>query len=102
MIKRLKELFIEIHQKPMEEQRTILHRTFFDWISYDQGSGSEKLQDCCSHDLTGIRVCTPAELLQIEPVCIHDFHPCFHEVVYKLLLIVVLRIELCIGTQYGI
>lgn len=49
MIKRLKELFLEIHQKPMEEQRTILHRTFFEWISYD----SEQIDDVI---VTGIRI----------------------------------------------
>ncbi|MEX0981113.1 MAG: SpoIIE family protein phosphatase [Bacteroidales bacterium] len=49
MIKRLKELFLEIHHKPMEEQRNILHRTFFDWISY----GSEQIDDVI---VTGIRV----------------------------------------------
>jgi len=32
MIKKLKELFIEIHNKPMEEQKSILKKAFYDWI----------------------------------------------------------------------
>ncbi|MFC2116946.1 SpoIIE family protein phosphatase, partial [Bacteroidota bacterium] len=32
MIKKMKELLLEIHQKPMEEQKEILERTFNDWI----------------------------------------------------------------------
>lgn len=32
MIKKLKELFIDIHKKPMKEQRDILSNKFFDWI----------------------------------------------------------------------
>ncbi|HSA04163.1 MAG TPA: SpoIIE family protein phosphatase [Tenuifilaceae bacterium] len=31
MIKNLKELLLEIHQKPMDEQREILHKTLLDW-----------------------------------------------------------------------
>ncbi|MFO8022484.1 MAG: SpoIIE family protein phosphatase, partial [Perlabentimonas sp.] len=31
MIKRLKELLLEIHQKPMEEQKEILHKTLLEW-----------------------------------------------------------------------
>ncbi|HRX69370.1 MAG TPA: hypothetical protein P5200_13435, partial [Tenuifilaceae bacterium] len=31
MIKKLKELLVEIHMKPMAEQREILHKTLVDW-----------------------------------------------------------------------
>jgi serine phosphatase RsbU (regulator of sigma subunit) len=31
MIKNLKELLLEIHKKPMEEQKEILHKTIVDW-----------------------------------------------------------------------
>lgn len=49
MIKRLKELFLEIHQKPMDEQKTILHHTFIDWISYE----TEQIDDVI---VIGVRV----------------------------------------------
>jgi len=32
MVKKLKELFLTIHQKPMEEQKKILEKAFYDWI----------------------------------------------------------------------
>ncbi len=32
MIKKLKELFLEIHPKPMDEQKKILEKSFYDWI----------------------------------------------------------------------
>jgi serine phosphatase RsbU (regulator of sigma subunit)/ligand-binding sensor domain-containing protein len=36
MVRKLKELFLEIHQRPMEEQKEVLHRTFRDWTVSSQ------------------------------------------------------------------
>lgn len=50
MIKRLKELFLEIHEKPMDEQKAILEKTFYDWIV---PYGSDQIDDVI---VIGIRV----------------------------------------------
>ncbi len=50
MIKKLKELFLQIHQKPMDEQKTILKKAFYDWIvPYD----AEQVDDVI---VIGIRI----------------------------------------------
>lgn len=42
MTKRLKELFLEIHHKPMQQQKEILEKTFYDWtVPY----GAEQIDD---------------------------------------------------------
>ncbi|MCK4750429.1 MAG: SpoIIE family protein phosphatase, partial [Bacteroidales bacterium] len=33
MVRKLKQLFLDIHQKPMEEQKKILEKAFYDWIT---------------------------------------------------------------------
>jgi serine phosphatase RsbU (regulator of sigma subunit) len=50
MIKRLKELFLEIHSKPMSEQKEILEKTFYDWIV---PYGADQIDDVI---VIGIRV----------------------------------------------
>ncbi len=50
MIKRLKELFVEIHRRPMSEQKEILEKTFTDWmVPY----GVEQIDDVI---VIGIRI----------------------------------------------
>ena len=50
MIKRMKELLLENHKKPMEEQKKILHKAFRDWI---EPYNTEQIDDVI---LIGIRI----------------------------------------------
>lgn len=50
MIKKLKELFLEIYQKPMDEQKHILEKAFFDWII---PYGAEQIDDVI---VIGVRI----------------------------------------------
>lgn len=50
MIKKLKELFLEIYKKPMDQQKEILRTTFFSWI---KTGGTEQIDDVI---VIGIRI----------------------------------------------
>ena len=52
MIKRMKEIFLEIHKKPMEEQKQILHKAFTEWIE-TAATPTEQVDDVI---LIGIRI----------------------------------------------
>lgn len=42
----------------------------------------------------------PSNLLQIKAIRVHDFRPCSHKVLHELGLVVILRVDLRIGTQH--
>jgi serine phosphatase RsbU (regulator of sigma subunit) len=50
MIKKMKELLLEIHKNPMDQQKTILEKAFYDWtVPYD----TEQIDDVI---LIGVRI----------------------------------------------